>query len=497
MNRIRYSPWVVFWVAHSTINFKKSSQYPLFRVMEVHRTGEVTATPVNRRRERAGRCQPERVNRAIRGFDHVNQSSPLSMSGLLFCRNCGEQVRSSYNLKGATMEKRLFTSESVTEGHPDKMCDAISDAILDALMEQDPMSRVACETCTTTGLVMVMGEITTKAYVDIQKIVRETVREIGYDRAKYGFDCDTCGVLTAIDEQSSDIAMGVDKALEAKENNMTDDELDAIGAGDQGMMFGFATNETPEYMPYPIALAHKLARRLTEVRKNGTLPYLRPDGKTQVTVEYDENGKPFRLDAVVLSTQHDENVTQEQIHEDIKKYVFDEILPQEMVDADTKFFINPTGRFVIGGPHGDSGLTGRKIIVDTYGGYARHGGGAFSGKDCTKVDRSAAYAARYVAKNIVAAGIADRCEIQLSYAIGVAQPTSIMVDTFGTGKLSEDKIVELIRENFDLRPAGIIKMLDLRRPIYKQTAAYGHFGRPDLDLPWEKTDKAELLKKYL
>ena len=395
------------------------------------------------------------------------------------------------------MEKRLFTSESVTEGHPDKMCDAISDAILDALMEQDPMSRVACETCTTTGLVMVMGEITTKAYVDIQKIVRETVREIGYDRAKYGFDCDTCGVLTAIDEQSSDIAMGVDKALEAKENNMTDDELDAIGAGDQGMMFGFATNETPEYMPYPIALAHKLARRLTEVRKNGTLPYLRPDGKTQVTVEYDENGKPFRLDAVVLSTQHDENVTQEQIHEDIKKYVFDEILPQEMVDADTKFFINPTGRFVIGGPHGDSGLTGRKIIVDTYGGYARHGGGAFSGKDCTKVDRSAAYAARYVAKNIVAAGLADKCEIQLSYAIGVAHPTSIMVDTFGTGKLSDEKLVELVRENFDLRPAGIIKMLDLRRPIYKQTAAYGHFGRNDLDLPWEKLDRVDTLKAYL
>ena len=465
--------------------------------MEVHRTGEVTATPVNRRRERAGRCQPERVNRAIRGFDHVNQSSPLSMSGLLFCRNCGEQVRPSYNLKGATMEKRLFTSESVTEGHPDKMCDAISDAILDALMEQDPMSRVACETCTTTGLVMVMGEITTKAYVDIQKIVRETVREIGYDRAKYGFDCDTCGVLTAIDEQSSDIAMGVDKALEAKENNMTDDELDAIGAGDQGMMFGFATNETPEYMPYPIALAHKLARRLTEVRKNGTLPYLRPDGKTQVTVEYDENGKPFRLDAVVLSTQHDENVTQEQIHKDIKKYVFDEILPQEMVDADTKFFINPTGRFVIGGPHGDSGLTGRKIIVDTYGGYARHGGGAFSGKDCTKVDRSAAYAARYVAKNIVAAGLADQCEIQLSYAIGVAHPTSIMVETKGTGKVSDEKLVEIIRENFDLRPAGIIKMLDLRRPIYKQTAAYGHFGRTDIDLPWEKLDKVEDLKKYL
>ena len=395
------------------------------------------------------------------------------------------------------MEKRLFTSESVTEGHPDKMCDAISDAILDALMEQDPMSRVACETCTTTGLVMVMGEITTKAYVDIQKIVRETVREIGYDRAKYGFDFDTCGVLTAIDEQSSDIAMGVDKALEAKENNMTDDELDAIGAGDQGMMFGFATNETPEYMPYPIALAHKLARRLTEVRKNGTLPYLRPDGKTQVTVEYDENGKPFRLDAVVLSTQHDENVTQEQIHKDIKKYVFDEILPQEMVDADTKFFINPTGRFVIGGPHGDAGLTGRKIIVDTYGGYARHGGGAFSGKDCTKVDRSAAYAARYVAKNIVAAGLAEKCEIQLSYAIGVAQPTSVMVDTFGTGKLSDEKLVEIVRENFDLRPAGIIKMLDLRRPIYRQTAAYGHFGRADLNLPWEAVDKVETLKKYL
>ena len=395
------------------------------------------------------------------------------------------------------MEKRLFTSESVTEGHPDKMCDAISDAILDALMEQDPMSRVACETCTTTGLVMVMGEITTKAYVDIQKIVRETVREIGYDRAKYGFDCDTCGVLTAIDEQSSDIAMGVDKALEAKENNMTDDELDAIGAGDQGMMFGFATKETPEYMPYPIALAHKLARRLTEVRKNGTLPYLRPDGKTQVTVEYDENGKPFRLDAVVLSTQHDENVTQEQIHEDIKKYVFDPILPKDMIDDETKFFINPTGRFVIGGPHGDAGLTGRKIIVDTYGGYARHGGGAFSGKDCTKVDRSAAYAARYVAKNLVAAGFADRCEIQLSYAIGVAQPTSIMVDTFGTGKLADDRIVEIVRENFDLRPAGIIKMLDLRRPIYRQTAAYGHFGRTDIKLPWEALDKVEDLKKYL
>ncbi len=395
------------------------------------------------------------------------------------------------------MERRLFTSESVTEGHPDKMCDAISDAILDALMEQDPMSRVACETATTTGLVLVMGEITTKAYVDIQKIVRETVREIGYDRAKYGFDCDTCGVITAIDEQSSDIAMGVDKALEAKENRMSEEELDAIGAGDQGMMFGYASNETEEYMPYPISMAHKLSRRLTEVRKNGTLKYLRPDGKTQVTVEYDENGKPARLDAVVLSTQHDENVTQEQIHADIKKYVFDEIIPADMVDENTKFFINPTGRFVIGGPHGDSGLTGRKIIVDTYGGTARHGGGAFSGKDCTKVDRSAAYAARYVAKNIVAAGLADKCEIQLSYAIGVAYPTSIMVDTFGTGKLSEEKLVEIIRENFDLRPAGIIRMLDLRRPIYKQTAAYGHFGRNDLDLPWEKLDKAEVLKKYL
>ena len=395
------------------------------------------------------------------------------------------------------MERRLFTSESVTEGHPDKMCDAISDAILDALMEQDPMSRVACETATTTGLVLVMGEITTKAYVDIQKIVRETVREIGYDRAKYGFDCDTCGVITAIDEQSSDIAMGVDKALEAKENRMSEEELDAIGAGDQGMMFGYASNETEEYMPYPISMAHKLARRLTEVRKNGTLKYLRPDGKTQVTVEYDENGKPVRLDAVVLSTQHDENVTQEQIHADIKKYVFDEIIPADMVDENTKFFINPTGRFVIGGPHGDSGLTGRKIIVDSYGGTARHGGGAFSGKDCTKVDRSAAYAARYVAKNLVAAGLADKCEIQLSYAIGVAHPTSIMVETFGTGKLSEEKLVEIIRENFDLRPAGIIRMLDLRRPIYKQTAAYGHFGRNDLDLPWEKLDKVDTLKKYL
>ena len=395
------------------------------------------------------------------------------------------------------MERRLFTSESVTEGHPDKMCDAISDAILDALLAQDPMSRVACETATTTGMVLVMGEITTKAYVDIQKIVRDTVREIGYTRGKYGFDADTCGVITAIDEQSTDIAMGVDKALEAKENQMSDTEIEAIGAGDQGMMFGYATNETEEYMPYPIALAHKLSRRLTEVRKNGTLPYLRPDGKTQVTVEYDENNKPVKLDAVVLSTQHDPDVTQEQIHADIKKYVFDEILPQEMVDENTKFFINPTGRFVIGGPHGDSGLTGRKIIVDTYGGYARHGGGAFSGKDCTKVDRSAAYAARYAAKNVVAAGLADKCEVQLSYAIGVAQPTSVMVDTFGTGKLSDERITEIVRENFDLRPAGIIKMLDLRRPIYKQTAAYGHFGRLDLDLPWEKLDKVEDLKKYL
>lgn len=395
------------------------------------------------------------------------------------------------------MEKLLFTSESVTEGHPDKICDQISDAILDALLEQDPMSRVACETATTTGLVLVMGEITTKGYVDIQKIVRETVREIGYTRGKYGFDADNCAVITAIDEQSTDIAMGVNKALEAKENQMSDSELEAIGAGDQGMMFGYATNETPEMMPYPISLAHKLVLRLTKVRKDGTLPYLRPDGKSQVTVEYDEAGKPVRLDAVVLSTQHSEDVTQEQIHTDIKKYVFDEVLPADLVDEDTKFFINPTGRFVIGGPNGDSGLTGRKIIVDTYGGMARHGGGAFSGKDCTKVDRSAAYAARYVAKNIVAAGLAEKCEIQLSYAIGVAQPTSVMVDTFGTGKLSDQKLVEMIRENFDLRPAGIIKMLDLRRPIYKQTAAYGHFGRTDLDLPWEKTDKVELLKKYL
>ncbi len=399
--------------------------------------------------------------------------------------------------KEKKMEKRLFTSESVTEGHPDKMCDQISDAILDALMAQDPMSRVACETSTTTGLVLVMGEITTKAYVDIQKIVRDTIKEIGYTRGKYGFDAETCGVITAIDEQSSDIAMGVDKALEAKENKMSEEEIAAIGAGDQGMMFGYASNETPELMPYPISLAHKLAIKLTEIRKDGTLKYLRPDGKTQVTVEYDENGAPKRLDAVVLSTQHDPDVTQEQIHEDIKKYVFDAVIPEGMVDENTKFFINPTGRFVIGGPHGDSGLTGRKIIVDTYGGMARHGGGAFSGKDCTKVDRSAAYAARYVAKNIVAAGLADKCEIQLSYAIGVANPTSVMVDTFGTGKVADEKLVEIIRENFDLRPAGIIKMLDLRRPIYKQTAAYGHFGRTDVSLPWENVDKAEVLKGYL
>ena len=395
------------------------------------------------------------------------------------------------------MEKRLFTSESVTEGHPDKICDAISDAILDALLEQDPMSRVACETCTTTGYVMVMGEITSNAHIDFQQVVRDTVREIGYDRAKYGFDADTCAVVTAIDKQSTDIAMGVDKALEAKENNMSDEEIDAIGAGDQGMMFGYASDETEEYMPYPIALAHKLALQLTKVRKDGTLTYLRPDGKTQVTAEYNEDGSVKRLDAVVLSTQHDPEVSQEQIHEDIKKYVFDEIIPAELVDDETKFFVNPTGRFVIGGPHGDSGLTGRKIIVDTYGGMARHGGGAFSGKDCTKVDRSAAYAARYVAKNIVAAGLADKCEIQLSYAIGVAHPTSIMVETEGTGKVSDEKLVEIIRENFDLRPAGIIKMLDLRRPIYKQTAAYGHFGRTDIDLPWEKLDKVEDLKKYL
>ena len=393
------------------------------------------------------------------------------------------------------MEKRLFTSESVTEGHPDKVCDAISDAILDACMKEDPMSRVACETAACTGFVLVTGELTTNAYVDIQNIVRETVKEIGYTKSEYGFDGNTCAVLVALDEQSADIAMGVDKALEAKEGSLTDD-LDT-GAGDQGLMFGYATDETPELMPYPISLAHKLAFQLTKVRKDGTLKYLRPDGKTQVSVEYDENGKPVRLEAVVCSTQHDEDVTQEQIHADIKKYVFDPIIPKELVDENTKFFINPTGRFVIGGPHGDAGLTGRKIIVDTYGGYARHGGGAFSGKDCTKVDRSAAYAARYVAKNIVAAGLAKKCEIQLSYAIGVAQPTSIMVDTFGTGKVSDEKLVEIVRENFDLRPAGIIKMLDLRRPIYKATAAYGHFGRTDVDLPWEKTDKAETLKKYI
>lgn len=395
------------------------------------------------------------------------------------------------------MERHLFTSESVTEGHPDKMCDQISDAILDALMEQDPMSRVACETCTTTGVVMVMGEISTNAYVDMQKIVRNTIRDIGYTSADYGFDAETCGVVTVIDEQSADIALGVDKALEAKAAAPAEEDIDAIGAGDQGMMFGYASDETEEYMPYPIAMAHKLALQLTKVRKDGTLTYLRPDGKTQVTVEYDDAGVPRRLDAVVLSTQHDPDVTQEQIFADIKKHVFDAIIPAEMVDEKTKFFVNPTGRFVIGGPHGDSGLTGRKIIVDTYGGMARHGGGAFSGKDCTKVDRSAAYAARYVAKNIVAAGLAKKCEIQLSYAIGVAHPTSIMVDTFGTGKISNEKLVDMIRENFDLRPAGIIKMLNLRRPIYKQTAAYGHFGRTDLDLPWEKTDKAETLKKYL
>ncbi len=395
------------------------------------------------------------------------------------------------------MEKRIFTSESVTEGHPDKVCDAISDAILDACMSQDPMSRVACETMCCTGFVVVTGEITTNSYVDIQKVVRDTVREIGYDRSEYGFDANTCAVFTAIDEQSADIAMGVDKALEAKENRMTEEEIEAIGAGDQGMMFGYATNETPEYMPYPIDLAHKLAKRLTDVRKDGTLKYLRPDGKSQVSVEYDENGKPVRLEAIVISTQHDEDVTQEQIHKDIREYVIDPVVSADMIDANTKIFINPTGRFVIGGPHGDAGLTGRKIIVDTYGGYARHGGGAFSGKDCTKVDRSACYAARYVAKNIVAAGLADKCEIQLSYAIGVAQPTSINVDTNGTGKVSDEKLVEIVRENFDLRPAGIIKMLDLRRPIYKQTSAYGHFGRTDVDLPWEKTDKVDVLKKYL
>ena len=395
------------------------------------------------------------------------------------------------------MEKHLFTSESVTEGHPDKLCDAVSDAILDACIEQDPMSRVACETASCTGFVLVTGEITTSANLDIPSIVRRTVNEIGYNDAKTGFDGNICAVMVALDKQSPDIAMGVDRALEARETGMDDAQLDAIGAGDQGMMFGYATNETPELMPYPIALAHKLVRQLAKVRKDGTLPYLRPDGKSQVSVEYDENGRPVRLEAVVLSTQHDEDVTQEQIHKDIRKYVFDPVLPAEMVDDETRFYINPTGRFVIGGPQGDAGLTGRKIIVDTYGGYARHGGGAFSGKDCTKVDRSAAYAARYVAKNIVAAGLADKCEIQLSYAIGVAQPTSIMVDTFGTGRLSNDKLVEIIRSNFDLRPAGIIKMLDLRRPIYRATAAYGHFGRDDVAFPWEATDRVETLKKYL
>ncbi len=399
--------------------------------------------------------------------------------------------------RGTDMERRLFTSESVTEGHPDKICDNISDAVLDALIAQDPMSRVACETVITTGYVMVMGEITTKAEADYEKIVRETIREIGYDSDDKGFNCDTCRVNILLDKQSDDIAMGVDRALEARENQMSDEEIEAIGAGDQGMMFGFATNETEEYMPYPVSIAHKLAHRLAEVRKNGTLRYLRPDGKSQVTVEYDDNGKPVHIDTVVISAQHSEEVTQEQIHSDIRKYVVSPVLPPELVDEKTKYFINPTGRFVIGGPNGDSGLTGRKIIVDTYGGYARHGGGAFSGKDCTKVDRSAAYAARYVAKNIVAAGIADKCEIQLSYAIGVAQPTSVMVDTFGTGKISDEKLVNIIRENFDLRPAGIIKMLDLRRPVYKQTAAYGHFGRNGLDLSWEKLDKKEQLEKYL
>ena len=395
------------------------------------------------------------------------------------------------------MEKRLFTSESVTEGHPDKICDNISDGILDALMEQDPMSRVACETAITTDYVLIMGEITTKAKVDYEKIARETIREIGYDADEKGFNCDTCRVKVLLDSQSPDIAMGVDKALEARENEMSDEQLEAIGAGDQGMMFGYATDETPELMPYAISLAHKLTKQLTKVRKDGTLSYLRADGKSQVTVEYDEDGKPVHINAVVISTQHAEDVTQEQIHEDIRKYVIDPIVPAELIDETTKVFINPTGRLVIGGPNGDSGLTGRKIIVDTYGGYARHGGGAFSGKDCTKVDRSAAYAARYVAKNIVAAGLAKKCEIQLSYAIGVAQPTSIMVDTFGTGKLDDRKLVEIIREKFDLRPAGIIKMLDLRRPIYKQTAAYGHFGRDELNLPWEQTDKAEELRSYM
>ncbi|WP_215114066.1 methionine adenosyltransferase [Exiguobacterium sp. s70] len=395
----------------------------------------------------------------------------------------------------ANLNRRLFTSESVTEGHPDKICDQISDAILDAILAEDPNARVAAETSVTTGLVLVAGEITTSTYVDIPKVVRETVREIGYTRAKYGFDAETCAVLTSIDEQSVDIAQGVDQALEAREGQMTEEEIDAIGAGDQGLMFGYATKETPELMPLPISLAHKLSRRLAEVRKNGTLAYLRPDGKTQVTVEYDEANNPVRIDTIVISTQHAEDITLEQIQADLKEHVIDAVIPAELIDADTKYFINPTGRFVIGGPQGDAGLTGRKIIVDTYGGYARHGGGAFSGKDPTKVDRSAAYAARYVAKNLVAAGLADKAEVQLAYAIGVAHPVSIAVDTFGTGKLSETELVELIRENFDLRPAGIIKMLDLRRPIYKQTAAYGHFGRTDVKLPWEQTDKAAVLEE--
>lgn len=394
------------------------------------------------------------------------------------------------------MKNLVFTSESVTEGHPDKICDQVSDAVLDALLEQDPMSRVACETAITTGLVLVMGEVTTEGYVDIQKVVRDTIREIGYDRSAYGFDANTCGVIVALDEQSSDIAMGVDKSLEAKEENKVVETSD-IGAGDQGMMFGYASNETTELMPYSISLAHKLTMQLTKVRKDKTLDYLRPDGKSQVTVEYDQDGKAAHINAVVLSSQHDENISMEQLRKDLKKHVIDEILPKELVSEKTKIYINPTGRFVIGGPNGDSGLTGRKIIVDTYGGYARHGGGAFSGKDCTKVDRSASYAARYVAKNLVAAGIADRCEIQLSYAIGVAEPTSIMIDTFGTGRLSQEEILGLVRKHFDLRPAGIINMLDLRRPIYKQTAAYGHFGRNDLDLPWEKLDKVDLLKSYI
>ncbi len=391
--------------------------------------------------------------------------------------------------------KKFFTSESVTEGHPDKICDQVSDAILDAIMEQDPMSRVACETAITTGLVLVMGEITTNAYVDIQKIVRETICEIGYDKSEYGFDGNTCGVIVAIDEQSPDIAMGVDKAYELKQESSKEES--AIGAGDQGMMFGYATDETDEYMPYPIYLSHKLAKALTKVRKDGTMPYLRPDGKSQVTVEYDEQGKPLYIDTVVLSTQHDPDVTRKQLEEDIHKHLFDKILPKELLTEETQYFINPTGRFVIGGPLGDSGLTGRKIIVDTYGGTARHGGGAFSGKDCTKVDRSASYAARYIAKNIVAAGLAKKCEIQLSYAIGVASPTSIMVDTFNTGLVSENKLIEIIKEHFDLTPTGIIESLDLRRPIYKQTASYGHFGRNDLDLPWEETDKIDVLKEYL